>query len=114
MSPEQASGQPIDARSDIFSFGTVLYQLISGHLPFSGATPLHILTQILHTDPPELDSTSKPLVRIIRRCLEKDRDKRYASMSELLTDLTALKKGETGGKTRAPQSSDSGHNVCGS
>ena len=58
MSPEQASGQPVDSRSDIFSFGIVLYQLISGHLPFTGTSPIHILTQILHADPPELDSTS--------------------------------------------------------
>lgn len=102
MSPEQASGQPVDSRSDIFSFGVVLYQLASGRLPFNGASPIHILAEIIHTDPPALHISSEQLRRIIRRCLEKDRSKRYASMSELLTDLSALKKGEPVVKKQLP------------
>ena len=95
MSPEQATGKSLDARSDIFSFGVVLYQLLSGRLPFNGTSAIQILSQILQSDAPPLNSTRPFLERIIRRCLEKDPSRRYPTMGELLADLTALKSGES-------------------
>ncbi len=91
MSPEQASGAAVDSRSDIFSFGTVLYQLASGDLPFKGPSSAHILAEILRTNPPQLQTDSPKLNQIIQRCLEKNAAQRYSSMSQLLADLTALK-----------------------
>lgn len=91
MSPEQASGGSVDSRSDIFSFGTLLYQLVSGELPFKGPSPAHILAEILRTNPPLLQSGSAKLNQIIQRCLQKDPAKRYPSMSQLLSDLILLK-----------------------
>jgi len=91
MSPEQAQGNPVDARTDIFSFGAVLYEMVTGRRAFDGDTPVSILSAILtktppaasslHTDvPPELD-------RILKRCLEKDPKRRYPSADELSKDL---------------------------
>lgn len=91
MSPEQASGAMVDSRSDIFSFGTVLYQLASGDLPFKGPSSAHILAEILHSNPPELRTGSTKLNQVVHRCLEKNPAKRYPSMSPLLSDLMALK-----------------------
>ena len=72
MSPEQASGAVIDSRSDIFSFGTVLYQLASGDLPFKGPSSAHILSEILRGNPAQLQTSSPKLNQIIKRCLEKN------------------------------------------
>jgi predicted ATPase len=91
MSPEQASGAVVDSRSDIFSFGTVLYQLASGDLPFKGPSSAHILTEILRGNPAQLQTSSPKLNQIIKRCLDKDPANRYPSMSQLLADLSALK-----------------------
>lgn len=93
MSPEQALGQRVDSRSDIFSFGIVLYELASGRLPFRGNSIVKILTDIVHTDAPALISKTAPpeLERIIRRCLEKNPENRYRSMKDLLADLIPVK-----------------------
>ncbi len=93
MSPEQAMGQEVDARSDIFSFGVVLYQLASGRLPFPGPSVTQILAGILRDDVPRLDPNAVPvdLERIIRLCLVKDREKRYSSVLDLAADLRALR-----------------------
>jgi serine/threonine protein kinase/Tol biopolymer transport system component len=96
MSPEQARGKPVDARSDIFSLGAVIYEMVTGHKPFEGETPSDILAAILKSEPPsiaELMPDLPPeLVRIINKTLRKDREERYQVVKELLIDLRALKQ----------------------
>jgi serine/threonine-protein kinase len=82
MSPEQAQGLPVDARSDVFSFGLVLYELLSGATPFKGATPIATLSSIVRDDPPAL-GTSSVLEPVIRRCLAKNPAARYQSMADV-------------------------------
>src|SRR5438094_98257 len=73
MSPEQASGKPLDARSDIFSFGVVLHELLSGERPFTGATELEILQKVIHAAPSPLDEDIPAALRgIVEKALEKD------------------------------------------
>jgi serine/threonine-protein kinase len=82
MSPEQAQGLPMDARSDVFSFGLVLYELLSGSTPFKGDTPVATLSSIVKDDPPAL-RTSSALEPVIRRCLAKSPAARYQSMADV-------------------------------
>jgi Tol biopolymer transport system component/tRNA A-37 threonylcarbamoyl transferase component Bud32 len=96
MSPEQAEGRPLDARSDIFSFGVVLYELLSGRKPFAGATKVAIISAIVK-DSPEPLSTAAPdvprdLVRLVERCLRKDPERRWQSMRDLRVALLDLKE----------------------
>ena len=105
MSPEQARGQEIDARSDIFSAGVVLYEMTAGQLPFQGATVATIFESLL-TKPAAPPSTIKAgtpaeLDRIILRALEKDRAKRYQNAAELRTDLRRLKRAADSGSATA-------------
>jgi serine/threonine protein kinase len=86
MSPEQAQGQPADARSDIFSFGLVLYELLSGRRAFSGDTPLVIGSALMKEEPSPLQA-SPSLERIVRRCLAKQPSDRYQTMSEVKAAL---------------------------
>lgn len=94
MSPEQARGQPADARSDIFSFGTVLYEMLSGKKAFSRDSTVDTLSAILHEDPPELDrlssSFSLPLVQLLRRCLEKKPEDRFSTAHDLAFALQTI------------------------
>jgi serine/threonine protein kinase/Tfp pilus assembly protein PilF len=96
MSPEQASGQEVDQRSDIFSSGVVLYEMITGRSPFLGESNADTLGRILHTHPPPVSRTKKAmpreLERIISKCLEKDRERRYQSARELFVDLNNLQR----------------------
>ena len=96
MSPEQALGRSVDHRSDIFSFGIVLYQMAAGRRPFVGASAVETLDRIIHSEPETIVSADRPipsdLERIIRRCLEKDRERRYQSAREIVSDLKALKR----------------------
>jgi len=105
MSPEQARGQELDARTDLFSFGAVLYEMATGRLAFSGETPAIVMDAILNRTPiaagrikPEL---SPKLEIIIEKAIEKDRKLRYQSATDIKTDLTRLKRdGQSTGATR--------------
>ncbi len=94
MSPEQAAGKAIDARTDIFSFGVVLYEIISGDLPFEGETPMEIIAAIINKEPKPLDSNIVPpeIERIISKSLRKDRNERYQTIKGLLADLKEVKQ----------------------
>jgi len=111
MSPEQARGQYVDARTDIFSTGTVLYQLATGTLPFQGDTSAVIFDAILNRDPRPAGELNPSLpvdfVRILEKALEKDRNLRCQTATELKTDLSRLKRDLESGKRRAKEKSDS-------
>jgi serine/threonine protein kinase/Tfp pilus assembly protein PilF len=111
MSPEQARGQLVDARTDLFSTGTVLYQLATGTLPFQGDTSAVIFDAILNRDPkPAADlnpSLPPDFVRILDKALEKDRNLRCQTATELKTDLSRLKRDLESGKRRAKEKTDS-------
>jgi eukaryotic-like serine/threonine-protein kinase len=88
MSPEQASGKPVDARSDIFSFGVVLYELLCGKRPFVGATSMEVLHHIVHATPEPLPpAVPVGLQSVVEKALENDPAERYQSMRELVVDL---------------------------
>lgn len=90
MSPEQARGGTADARSDIFSFGAVLYELLSGNRAFTGDSAVEILSSILKSDPPELPSTvPNGLKQIVHRCVEKEPEQRFQSAKDLAFALRA-------------------------
>jgi serine/threonine protein kinase/Tol biopolymer transport system component len=93
MSPEQASGKKLDARSDMFSFGVVLYEMLAGQRPFKATTNLELLQQVIHGTPPPLsDDVPEPLRALVAKALEKDPAKRYSSMRELVTALRAAQR----------------------
>ncbi|MGA8230519.1 MAG: protein kinase, partial [Candidatus Acidiferrales bacterium] len=99
MSPEQAQDKDIDARSDIFSFGIVLYEMATGKRAFPGESPLTIIGEILHTEPKPIRESNpqapEELQRIIVKALEKDREDRYQTAHELMVDLRRIMKKET-------------------
>lgn len=86
MSPEQAEGRSLDARSDVFSFGTVLYEMLSGSRAFGGTSALQIMNAVVRDEPPALQ-TSPAFERVIRRCLQKLPGRRFQTMGELRTAL---------------------------
>ncbi len=104
MSPEQARSEELDPRTDLFSFGVVLYEMATSKKPFTGNNVITTLDAVLHTKPPSpltLNSTlPRELEAIIGKAMEKDRDKRYASAAEMKADLQHLKKETESGLTR--------------
>jgi Tol biopolymer transport system component len=96
MSPEQAAGKPLDMRSDIFSFGVVLYELLAARRPFGGATDLEVLQQIIHgSSQPLPEETPAGLRTIVEKALEQDPADRYQSMREMVVDLRRLARQKT-------------------
>ena len=109
MSPEQASGDPIDTRSDIFSFGVLLFEMIGGRRPFEGKTTIEVLRQLLAPDAVAVAElfTHAPtdLVRIVSRALAKDREQRFGSIDEMRHALRAAHASAMSGVARPPSTS---------
>ncbi len=103
MSPEQARGQKVDHRTDIFGLGVALYEMIAGRRPFEGATMSDVIAALLTTEAPPLSEhraeAPPELEQIVRKCLAKDREARYQSAEELMADLKMLRSGGQAGAT---------------
>ena len=105
MSPEQAKGKELDVRTDLFSFGAVLYEMVTGQLPFHGGTSALIFNAILTSDPPPAIRFNRnvpaDLERIINKCLDKDRNLRYQHAADICTDFQRLKRDTESNKSAA-------------
>ncbi len=106
MSPEQARGELIDARTDLFSLGTVIYQMATGRVPFPGDTSAVVFDAILNREPQPATEVNAGLPdsvgRVIEKALEKDRDLRYQSATDLRTDLIRVRRDLESGRKTAP------------
>ena len=108
MSPEQLEASPVDARSDLYSLGLVLYELATGTNPFVGKTLPSTIANILKLEPPSISERNPvfpaEMDRILQKCLRKDREERYQSARELFVDLVKLRKDSSVHSTRLPSS----------
>jgi serine/threonine protein kinase/Flp pilus assembly protein TadD len=105
MSPEQVRGEELDCRCDIFSFGVVLYELLSGRRPFEAKSSAEVISAILTRDPPPITRSSlghsgSAEERLIRKCLEKNAAQRYQTMGDLVSDLAQIRREYEGGQAR--------------
>jgi non-specific serine/threonine protein kinase len=107
MSPEQARAEPLDARSDLFNFGAVLYEMATGQMAFTGKTPALIFAAILGHTPSPADRVNPEvppeLARIISKALEKERELRYQTAADLRADLIRLRRTTESGRSPAPE-----------
>jgi serine/threonine protein kinase len=106
MSPEQAEGKPADARSDIFSFDSVVYEMLTGQRAFQGETKISTIAAILREEPKPLSQAAQCLPceveRLVKRCLRKDREHRFQTMADLKVALEELKEESDSGKMDVP------------
>ena len=118
MSPEQVRGEVVDARSDASSLGCVLYEAAAGRTPFHARHVAEMMSAILTMDPVPLSraapGTSVELQRIVRKCLEKEKSRRYQTLRDVATDLEALQRGASASPTAAEPSDGSGRRSSGS
>ncbi|MGH7681846.1 MAG: protein kinase domain-containing protein, partial [Candidatus Eiseniibacteriota bacterium] len=114
MSPEQVRGKPVDHRSDIFSFGAILYEMLSGRRAFKGDFPADTMSAILREDPPEITGTGHAippaLERIVRHCIEKNPEERFQSARDVAFDLESI-SGLSGSGTIAMAGSTKHHRI---
>jgi eukaryotic-like serine/threonine-protein kinase len=105
MSPEQVRGEPVDPRSDVFSLGCVLYEMIGRVNPFLCPNAADTMSAVLTREPPSLPQATLPseLPRIVRKCLEKDQDRRYQTMRDLLVDLESVAREIASRPTLSPE-----------
>ncbi len=105
MSPEQAEGRPVDARSDIFAFGAVLYEMLTGQRPFTGSSRTSTLAAILHTEPKTVTELApvvpREVERIVHRCLRKQPERRWQTAADLKLALEDLKEDSDSGRLSA-------------
>jgi serine/threonine-protein kinase len=106
MSPEQAQGKPVDQRSDIFSFGCILFEAATGRRPFEGESAIDTLHKIIYSSPAQVrdfnPDAPADLQRVIRRCLEKDPQKRYQTIRDVINDLDELRREIQAGRSLLP------------
>ena len=105
MAPEQILGEPVDARTDVYGLGLLLYQLVTGRLPFTGRTPMELEELHLHAPPPlasSLAPVSEAFDAVVARCLEKRIEARYPTVPAFLDDLRAAVAGRSGAAQAAP------------
>jgi len=99
LSPEQGQGKKVDQRTDIYSLGVVMYELLTGEVPFKGENPSSVIYQHIHTPPPlpsrKKNTIPRSVEAIVMKCLQKDPDDRYFSARELIRDIEAVERGET-------------------